>query len=305
MRLSVSIGLLRLALLAILSAVPVIVISQLSAEEHFSSDRVRERPIMRTLSRGDLYAKLGADLGMGKEEVKPVVVSLEDRGFLLRDAITLILLAKIRADRMTQEGKVTNETSARALRESVDYLVGVIDKEGAGWQALAQKARADLDSRAVLMKAALFMGLSSKTVPASGDPKAKGQATAARPREAIRQRDPVAERNLPREAIYNNLVKELGLELETVKSLLTRLTSEMPVREGVILLLVAKALTDKRLERGEFSRGPRKEAFSSSVDAVMPLVQKGEGWGDVGKKVGVDLPGVYLNKKANALIGQR
>lgn len=309
------------------------------AQEAEAPSEIRQRDaVFRTIPRKDLYANLGGDLGVKAKDVKELILPLEDKGFGLRDAIVLLWMAKARSDQLIQMGQLPKTQPEKALKASVDYLVNLVENEAAGWTTLAKQTGAKIDLLALRFKAGLAIGLWSQTAsvarvtplgkssqPAQAKstqpaeekgPQAQetGTQTQARslsrpkggsgPREAIRQADPVAEKTLPRGDILKNLGKALAVDEGTAKSLLTKLEAEMPLRESVMLLVISKALADKKIKQGEFTKEQRREALEDGVTAVLPIVRQGEGWGDIGGRVGVPMTGRNINMRANEVLGQ-
>jgi len=121
-----------------------------------------DRPVQRTLPRKEIYAKLGAGLDVGQGEAKSLVQSVEDKGFPLREAVVVLLLAKARADRLIEEGKFSKEQRAQALTDSAEHLVGLVQKEKAGWLVLVQKTGAKVELSAVVAKANQIIGFFSE-----------------------------------------------------------------------------------------------------------------------------------------------
>ncbi len=276
--------------------------------------RGRDRPILRTLPRQGIYANLSQELHIKKEVAETLVTSLEDKGFFLQHAIALLLLAKTRADRLIDNGKFAKEQGEQAVRASAEYLVDLIVKENVGWLTLTRKAEVNLDPRVLMKKANVVIGFSIRKaalpphIPYKGikalqlaakqagtkQPAAK-QAGTKQPRKVVRRPDTVREPILRREVIYQNLAKELAVGQETVKTLLTGLESKLPFREGIMLMIIAKAVVDKET----------KDALRESVDAVRTHIERGTGWGSIGQVVGVNISAATLNRKVNALIGQK
>lgn len=288
----------------------------------------RDRPITRTLPRLEIYEKLGKEFDIPPKEAKAMVVSLEDRGFLLREAVMLVILANERAGKLVEEGKFAKNDKAKAMHASVEYLYEIVEKEGLGWITMAQRIGIDAlrggNIRALTAQANSFIGATSQSASVSRTPEPPEEAKAApeevkaalegrkkalaekKAKEGTRQADPKKEQTFPRETIFKNLQKELAVDGDTVESVMTRLEAQMPVRESVMLTLVANAMAQKLIKQGQFTKDQRKDALLSSVDYILPYVERGEGWGDLGKRVGVEgLNGVNLNKKANAIIGQK
>jgi len=135
-----------------------------------------DRPVQRTLPRNEIYAALGTGLDVGREEAKSLVQSVENKGFPLRETVVLLLLAKARADLLIEEGKLSKKQGAQALTESAEYLVGLVQKEKAGWLVLVQKTGAKVDLSAVVAKANQIIGFFSeragvsRTVPVVEQP---------------------------------------------------------------------------------------------------------------------------------------
>jgi hypothetical protein len=126
-----------------------------------------DRPVQRTLPRNEIYAKLGTVLDVGQGEAKSLVQSVEDKGFPLRETVVLLLLGKARADRLIEEGKFSKEQRAQVLTESAEHLVGLVQKEKAGWLVLVQKTGAKVDLSAVVAKANQTIGFFSERVGVS------------------------------------------------------------------------------------------------------------------------------------------
>lgn len=121
-----------------------------------------DRPVQRTLPRRDIYANLGRGLGVKEGEAKSLLQSLEDRGFPLRETIVLLLLAKARADHLIDGGKFTKEQRMQALQGSTDSLLGLVEKEKAGWLVLVQNTGTKVDLRAAVAKANEIIGFYSE-----------------------------------------------------------------------------------------------------------------------------------------------
>jgi hypothetical protein len=271
----------------------------------------RERPIRTVLPRLNIYNYVSKEVGVNPEEIKALVVSLEDRGFLLKDALTLVYLARARADLWIQEGKVAKEDLAKALHASAGQMAEQVEKETVGWLALIEQAGVKEKIRDFNLKADVAMGIAALKAPGATPSATEEKATRAplearRSREGSRQADPVAETTLPREAIFNNLVKEVAVDEKTVEGLVSSLEAQMPLREAVITLFVAKELAEKKIAEGEFPGPQRKAALEASLQQLLPLIQGGAGWGDIGRKIGVpELTGRRVNLKANAILGQK
>jgi hypothetical protein len=135
-----------------------------SATDGFAQPPPRggDRPVQRTLSRKEIYANLSNELGVKDAEAKALVQSVEDRGFPPRETVVLLLLAKARADRLIEEGKVSKGQGLDALHASVDFLVGLVEKEKAGWLALVQKTGVQVDLTAVVARANQIIGFFSE-----------------------------------------------------------------------------------------------------------------------------------------------
>jgi hypothetical protein len=137
-----------------------------SATDGFAQPPRGERPVQRTLPRKEIYANLGTGLDVGQGEAKSLMQSVEDRGFPLRETVVLLLLAKARADRLIEEGKVPKEQRAQALTESAGYLVGQVEDK-AGWLMLVQQTGATVDLSKVVARANKIIGFFSEKVRVS------------------------------------------------------------------------------------------------------------------------------------------
>jgi len=121
-----------------------------------------ERPVQRTLPRKQIYANLSEGLGVKGEEAKSLLQSVEDKGFPLRETVVLLLLAKAQADRQIEEGKFSKEQRVQALTATAEHLVGLVEKEKAGWLALVQKTGAKVALSSVVSKANQIIGFHSE-----------------------------------------------------------------------------------------------------------------------------------------------
>lgn len=275
----------------------------------------RERPgdllIMRALPRAELYTELSRQVGVKPDEVKKQIIALEDTGFLLRDAMVLLFLARARAVQLIEDGKFKKGQAGEALRASVAYLVALIEKQGVTWPELVDKADVGLNFRDLRAKADVVMSLASPPRPGVTTRKVEKVRVEPIPpekrqaRKEKRQPDPVPEDHLPREEVLKNMAKEFEVGREKVEALLVQLEKGMPMREGIMLLVVASAVTDKNIREGKYSREKREEAFEEAVKTILPSVEKGEGWGDLGQRLGVPLSGANVNHRVNALMGQK
>ena len=138
-----------------------------------------DRPVQRTLPRKEIYRNLSEAIDVKEAEAKSLAQSVEDRGFPLRETIVVLLLAKARADHLLDEGKFAKEQRTQAIRGGADFLVGLVDKDKAGWLDLVQKSGAKVDLSAVVTKANEIIGFYSEragvssTVPATAKPVTK------------------------------------------------------------------------------------------------------------------------------------
>jgi hypothetical protein len=298
--------------------------------------RGQDRPVQRTLPRKEIYGNLSKELGVTEGEVKALEQSTEDKGFPPRETVVLLLLAKARADRLIEEGKFSKRQGMDALNASVDFLVGLIEKDKAGWLALVQNSGGKADLSAVVAKANQIIGFHSeragvsRTVPvmqrevavkAEGEsekvkvqPPAK--AAAQEGREGVRsganegelslkkkgEPEPAPAKMFPREVILQNLAKEFSLDVEMINAHLTRYEQEMPIREAVLVFVIANDLTRRQILTGEIDKAQRKQAFESNLNYILQRRHEGVGWGDIGR-LG-ELSGRDVNLKANRLVGQ-
>ena len=289
--------------------------------------RGQDRPVQRTLPRKDIYANLSKALGVTEGEARALEQSTEDKGFPPRETVVLLLLAKARADRLIEEGKFSKRQGMDALNASVDFLVGLIEKDKAGWLALVRNSGAKVDLSAVVGKANQIIGFHSesagvsRTVPViereaavkvegesekgkdqpPGAPGAQEQREVAHPRWG-RKPDPAPGKVLPREVILKNLAKEFSLDEEMINTHLMRYEQEMPIREAVLVFVVANDLTRRQILTGEVEQAKRKQAFESNLKYVLERRHEGVGWGDMGR-LG-ELSGRDLNLKAVRLVGE-
>ena len=319
------------------------------AQQQARGSRGKDQPVQRIRPRQEIYANLSTQLGLNDvEAAQELLSSVENRGFPLREAIVLLLLAKAGADRLIEAGDMPKDAALEALQSSADVLVDLVDNEAAGWQALAESTGAQVNLTQLVMTARAVMGLYSeragesriepmvelgvttkveqgtpserKPAPAEGKrpaPERKPMAQAAKPLAQAakpvapegmgrRSNEPGSQpaRTFPRETILKNLAKEFAVDEETANTLLTRLESKMPLREGVMLMVVANELTRRQILLGEITKAQRKEALTSNVDTLLPFREEGEGWGNVGPRVGLHISGRTLNQKSRMLIGQ-
>lgn len=328
----------------------------------------RDRPIQRTGPRADVYERAAKELNLPSgKEVKPLVILLEERGFFLRDALTLLLIARTRAEQLIEQGKFKKGSYPQALRASIDEQVKMVEEEGAGFMTLSMRAGIKEDLRTVTGRGQLVLGLITQRAPTTPDPEVeerRARALAARqkakPEESDTEADDEKEREapparktakpaevmsklgvkeegereappakktakpgaaasksggretdvtnesiLPHEAIYKNLAKELAINPELAKEQVTRLEAEMPIREAVMLILVADIYGSKKIQQGEYPKERRVDALLESIDAVLNVMRAGEGWGGVGNRLGISVSGASLNKRTNSLIGQK
>jgi len=300
-----------------------------STTESFAQPPPREqdRPVQRTLPRKDIYGNLSKALGVTEGEAKVLEQSTEDKGFPPRETVVLLLLAKARADRLIEEGKFSKGQGMDALNASVGFLVGLIEKDKAGWLALVQTSGGKVDLSAIVTKANQIIGFHSesagvsRTVPViergvavkgegesekgkdqpPGTPGAQEQREAAHPRWG-RKPDPAPGKVLPREVILKNLAKEFSLDEEMINTHLTRYEEEMPIREAVLVFVVANDLTRRQILTGEVEQAKRKQAFETNLNYVLERRHEGVGWGDMGR-LG-ELSGRDLNLKAIRLVGE-
>jgi len=297
-----------------------------STTESFAQPPPREqdRPVQRTLPRKDIYGNLSKALGVTEGEAKALEQSTEDKGFPPRETVVLLLLAKARADRLIEEGTLSKGQGMDALNASVDFLVGLVEKDKTGWLALVQTSGGKVDLSAVVAKANQIIGFHSesagvsRTVPVTDRPvavkvegeseKGKDQPPGAQEQREVahprwgRKPDPAPGKVLPREVILKNLAKEFSLDEEMINTHLTRYEQEMPIREAVLVFVVANDLTRRQILTGEVEQAKRKQAFESNLNYVLERRHEGVGWGDMGR-LG-ELSGRDLNLKAIRLVGE-
>ena len=300
------------------------------------SPRGQDRPVQRTLPRKDIYASLGQALGIPQGEAKTLEQSTEDKGFPPRETVVLLLLAKARADRLIEEGKFSTGQAMDALNASVDFLVGLVEKDKAGWLVLVENTGPKVDLSTVVAKANQIIGFHSeragvsRTVPVTEREVAvtvKGESEKIKDQPpgkpavqegrqevvpAVSENDlslkkkgepePAPAKMFPREVIRQNLAKEFSLDVEMIDTHLTRYEQEMPIREGVLVFVVANDLTRRQVLTGEIDKAQRKQAFESNMNYILQRRHEGVGWGDIGR-LG-ELSGRDLNLKANKLVGQ-
>ena len=280
-----------------------------------------DRPIPRTAPRTEIYENMSKEFGIPSKEARALVATLEDKGFLLREAVMLVILANERAEKLIKDGKFAKNDKAKAMHDSAAFLYDLVEKEGLGWITLSQKVGVPVlrgaELKGLIVKASTLMGQFTQRAPVAGTPEQDEEikeALAARQKsmaerkskEGVRQGDKTQEEHFAKEAIVKNLQKELAVDKETVEGLMGKLEGDMPLRESVMLMVVSNGLALKLIQKGDFTKQQKKEALLYSVDFILPFMERGEGWGDVGKRVGVEgLSGVNLNKKANAILGQK
>ena len=150
--------------------------------------RGRDKPIQRTGPRAEIYERAAKDLNLPSgKEVKPLVVALEERGFFLGDAVTLLLIAKPRAEQLVEQGKFKKESYPQALRASADEFAKLVEEEGAGFLTLLMRAGVKEDLRNFVAKTRMTLGLISQRAPDTLDPEVEerlARALAARQKAA-------------------------------------------------------------------------------------------------------------------------
>ena len=105
-------------------------------------------------------------------------------------------------------------------------------------------------------------------------------AAAPPPGRGPRADDRPVQRTLPREAIYANLSKELDLKEAEAQALAQSVEGRgFPLRETVVLLLLAKARTDRLIEQGTVAKQQGAGEIQSSADFLVGLVDQDKvGW---------------------------
>jgi hypothetical protein len=155
--------------------------------------RGRDKPIQRTGPRAEIYERAAQDLKLPSgKEVKPLVLSLEERGFFLRDALVLLLIAKTRAEQLIEQGKFKKESYPQALRASTDEFAKLVEEEGAGFLTLLMRAGIKEDLRNFVARTQLTLGLISQVAPTIPDPEVeerRARALAARQKAAAKESD--------------------------------------------------------------------------------------------------------------------
>ncbi len=130
--------------------------------------------------------------------------------------------------------------------------------------------------------------------------------------ESFAQRPPASggeerpvQRTLPRKQIYANLSEGLGVKGEEAKSLLQSVEDRgYPLRETVVLLLLAKAQADRQIEEGKFSKEQRVQALTATAEHLAGLVEKEKaGWLALVQKTGAKMDLNTVVSKANQIIG--
>lgn len=156
-----------------------------SATEAFAQppSRQGDRPVQRTLPRKDIYANLGRALGVKEGEAKSLLQSVEDKGFALRETIVLLLLARARADHLIAEGKVTKEPRMQALQAGTDVLVGLVEKDKAGWLVLVQRTGSRVELSAAVAKANEIIGFYAQRAGVSSTAPVVEEEVAEEPEE--------------------------------------------------------------------------------------------------------------------------
>ena len=103
---------------------------------------------------------------------------------------------------------------------------------------------------------------------------AQSQSRGPRPSER-----PV-QRTLPRKEIYENLGKRLGVKGAEAKSLTQAVEDKgFPIRETVVLLLVANARASNLIDQGKFTKQQRVQAIRTTADYLIDQVDKDQaGW---------------------------
>ncbi len=171
------------------------------------------------------------------------------------------------------------------------------------YEAIGFYFRETVDSRTAQAMGQPEAAEEKRQGPPQGGPAAQEESQPAPPKK-IRHPDATPERHFPREVILKNLAKEFAIDEETIKTDLTRIEKEMPTREAVLLFVLANDMTRKQILLGEIEPAQRKEAFEKHLQTVLELSEKGAGWGDIGRLVGMELSGRDLHMRANKLIGQ-
>lgn len=283
-----------------------------------------DRPLIKTRPRAEIYPDLAQELDLSADAAKALVQPLEDRGYNFRDAIALVLVAKLRAERLIREQKKSRDGLEQETRTSAEFLADLAEREKLGWRGLTREAGVDLEPRLVTAKAMMLITgvrLRVGSADGAGGETASGPAVAARPgqetgpaarqatpggtRRSVRQRDAQPERTAAKAAIEKNLAQELGVDQEVAKSYLTRIADEVPLREAIMLMLVANLHVESKIMRGEVLKEKKKAALDASMDQVLERVENDEGWGTIGRAMGVEVSGRELNQKANAILGQQ
>ena len=187
--------------------------------------RGRDKPIQRTGPRADIYERAAQELNLPSgKEVKPLVLSLEERGFFLRDALVLLLIAKTRAEQLIEQGKFKKESYPQALRASTDEFAKLVEEEGAGFLTLLMRAGIKEDLRNFVARTNLTLGLISQGAPTIPDPEVeerRARALAARQKATAKESDTKAgdkgERAAPaarKTAKPDEIMSQLGVKEE-------------------------------------------------------------------------------------------
>ena len=140
----------------------------------------RDRPIQRSGPREEVYERAAGELNLPSgKEVKPLVLALEERGFFLSDAVTLLLIAKPQAEQLIAQGKFKKENYPQALRASSEEFAKLVEDEGAGFLTLLMRAGIKEDLRNFVTRTRMTLGLMSTRVPTTIDPEAGGRQAKA------------------------------------------------------------------------------------------------------------------------------
>ena len=106
-----------------------------------------------------------------------------------------------------------------------------------------------------------------------------------------------------KDAVYEKVSKEFSISRDDIKKVEEKFMEsdkDRPLRKTVMLIILARARTDKLMKEGKFTKDQEKEALEDSVNHFMEEKQKKIGWGEMASEV--DVSGFEVNNWANKIM---
>ena len=211
------------------------------------------------------YARIASELGLAPDLVTEMMAELGQQGIVAQRAITFLMLAKERTDQQILRGVVPKDEAQKAFRESLRHFA----TKSPNWERLMDEVGASVDKTRRRAEAVWREAQIADPPRAAAPPKDPPEPYAPVLSDHLRVSDPV--------------LRQAWGEVDEF--------SEITIRPAIMLLLMARARTDRLLTLGAIGKGEEEESFLQNLRLFIDQRRRSggttkDGWGDMATLAG-------------------